>query len=257
MADRRAPGFLQRSARRIRRERFLFLLVALLALLLLSPLLDGRVHLHQLMNLFYTWVLMAAVYAVSQSRRQLVSAALLALPMLVAMWAAPVVKFAYLENWGLAFGSAFLAFVLVMIIGHIARCQRIERDLLFGAIVVYLLMGLMWALTFELLERLAPGAFKFPESPIGEDRYRFIYFSYVTLATLGYGDMTAATPLAGALTILEAIIGQMYLVVGVGWLVGIYISQKMAARESRRPAGDTSPPLAAPAVSLKTKEAPK
>ncbi|MFY9942979.1 MAG: potassium channel family protein [Desulfobacterales bacterium] len=265
-----SSGFWQRSLRRIRRERFLFLLVALLVLLLLSPLLRGLVRLHQLMNLCYTLVLLAAVYAVSQSRRQLVSAALLALPMLVTLWAAPTVKIPHLENWGLAFGSAFLAFVLVMILGHIARCRRIERDLLFGAIVVYLLMGLMWAFAFELLEGLTPGAFKFPESPIGEDPYRFVYFSFVTLATLGYGDMIAATPLAGALSILEAVIGQMYLVVGVGWLVGIHISQKIAEREGRGAAGgapapqpccrvpETSPhPLADPAVSSKPKEALK
>jgi hypothetical protein len=231
MAASSPTGFLERTVPRIRRERFLFLLVALLALLVLSPLLGGRVRLHQLMNLCYTLVLITAVYALSQSRRQLVSAALLALPMLVSLWAGRLVAIPHLQNWGLAFGSAFLGYVLVMIMGHIARCRRIDRDLLFGAIVVYLLMGLMWALTFELVERLAPGSFKFPEGPIGEHRYRFIYFSYVTLATLGYGDITAATAFAAALTILEAIIGQMYLVVGVGWLVGIHISQKMAERQ--------------------------
>ena len=254
-----SSGFWPRSLRRIQRDRFLFLLVAHLALLLLSPLLESLFALKLVVNLFYTLVLVTAVYAVSQSRRQLVSAALLALPMLVAMWATRLVEIPHLRNWGLAFGTIFVLYVLIVIIGHIARCRRIERDLLYGAIVVYLLMGLMWTFAFELLEGLTPGAFQFPENAIAEDPYRFVYFSFVTLATLGYGDMIPATPLAGALTILEAVIAQMYLVVGVGWLVGIYISQEMAARESRGAAGrgPLPGPPAAPDASARPKEAPQ
>ncbi len=254
-----SSGFWPRNLRRIQRDRFLFLLVAHLALLLLSPLLESLFALKLLVNLCYTLVLVAAVHALAYSRPQLVTAALLALPMLVAMWANRLVEIPHLRNWGLAFGTIFVLYVLIVIIGHIARCRRIDRDLLFGAIVVYLLMGLMWAFAFELLEGLTPGAFQFPENAIAEDPYRFVYFSFVTLATLGYGDMIPATPLAGALTILEAVIAQMYLVVGVGWLVGIHISQEMAARESRRAAGQgpLPGPPAAPAASAKPKEAPQ
>jgi hypothetical protein len=254
-----SSGFWSRSLRRIQRDRFLFLLLALLALLLLSPLLESLFTLKLLVNLCYTLVLVTAVHALADSRAQLVTAAVLALPMLVAMWVTRVVEIPHLRNWGLAFGTIFLLYVLMVIIGHIARCRRIERDLLFGAIVVYLLMGLMWTFAFELLEGLTPGAFQFPENAIAEDPYRFVYFSFVTLATLGYGDMIPATPLAGALTILEAVIAQMYLVVGVGWLVGIHISQQMAARESRGAAGQGPLPgaQAAPAASAKPKEAPQ
>ena len=254
-----STGFWPRRLRRIHRDRFLFLLLAHLALLLLSPLLESLFALRLLVNLCYTLVLVAAVHALADSRAQLVTAALLALPMLAAMWADRVVEISHLRNWGLAFGIIFVLYVQIVIIGHIARCRRIERDLLFGAIVVYLLMGLMWTFAFELLEGLTPGAFQFPENAIAEDPYRFVYFSFVTLATLGYGDMIPATPLAGALTILEAVIAQMYLVVGVGWLVGIHISQEMAARESLGAAGRGPLPglPAAPAASANPKEAPQ
>ena len=85
MAASSTPRFLPHLRRRIRRERFLFLLIALLALLLLSPLLEGFVRLRLLMNLFYTVVLITAVYALSRSQRQLLFAVLLALPMLLSM----------------------------------------------------------------------------------------------------------------------------------------------------------------------------
>lgn len=235
MAARSTPRFLPQLRRRIRRERFLFLLIALLAFLLLAPLLEGFVGLRLLMSLSYTVVLITSVYALSQSRRQLVAAVLLALPMLVSTWLNQFFNLTQTVKWGAAAGSVFIGYTLVMILGFIARCRRISRDLLFAAIVVYLLMGLMWGFFYELLESLSPGSFQFPAGPIGEGGHRYAYFSYVTLTTLGYGDMTPASDVAASLAILEAIIGQMYLVVGVAWLVGLHISQRMAGGEDETP----------------------
>jgi hypothetical protein len=54
----------------------------------------------------------------------------------------------------------------------------------------------------------------------------FQYFSFVTITTLGYGDITPVTEVAKAITVLEAVVGQLYLVVAVAWLVGMYVSKK-------------------------------
>jgi hypothetical protein len=82
-----------------------------------------------------------------------------------------------------------------------------------GAIALYLLIAMLFAFLYSLIEELAPGAFSMPgdwsrtASTSGE---AFYYFSVVTLTTVGYGDITAVHPLVRSLVMLEALIGQLY-----------------------------------------------
>jgi hypothetical protein len=102
-----------------------------------------------------------------------------------------------------------------------------------GAIAVYLLLGLAWAHTYDLIEYLSPGAF----TGTITDSARFsswMYFSFVTLATLGYGDITPMHPVARSLAVAEAITGQLYLAI----LIARLVSQELYYRASKE--GDTT-----------------
>jgi hypothetical protein len=116
--------------------------------------------------------------------------------------------------------------MLIFIYGH----KEVTRDLIVGAAVVYLFMALMWTFIFVVVETLHPGSFNLPEGQDIEATRHFLYYSFVTLTTLGYGDITPITSLARSLCILEAVIGQLYLVVQVAWLVGVHVSQSMLNR---------------------------
>ena len=87
-----------------------------------------------------------------------------------------------------------------------------------GAVTIYLLLGLIWARLYQLLELIRPGSFRFPP---GEDSNAatLTYFSFVTLATVGYGDVTPITIVSRDLAVLEAVMGQLYLVILISWLV--------------------------------------
>jgi hypothetical protein len=91
----------------------------------------------------------------------------------------------------------------------------------------------MWTFIFVVVETLHPGSFKIPEVQGLETTRQFVYYSFVTLTTLGYGDITPITSMARSLCILEAVIGQLYLVVQVAWLVGVHVSQSMMKRAGR------------------------
>ena len=93
--------------------------------------------------------------------------------------------------------------------------------------VVYLLMAMMWALLFRLVNDLQPGSFAMAESHMQGSRLLFFYYSFVTITTLGYGDITPVTDVAKSFSFLEAIVGQIYLVVLVARLVGTHIAQSM------------------------------
>jgi hypothetical protein len=91
---------------------------------------------------------------------------------------------------------------------------------------LYLLAALMWAFVYTVIELVDPASFNIDLSRPQDYLLEFQYFSFVTITTLGYGDITPVTEVAKAITALEAVVGQLYLVVAVAWLVGMYVSKK-------------------------------
>jgi hypothetical protein len=207
------------------RRRFFILAVSLLAFILFTPLVQGFVGIQILWNIFLTGILLSGVHAVSEKKRNVYTASLLALPMLVYSWSAYFVETnLYVVIVGSLCGVLFFAYMIVNILIFIYRQDKVTRDLISGAVVVYLLMAIMWTFIYRLIEAAHPGSFTIPTTDIHE-RMRFIYFSLVTISTLGYGDIVPKTSLASSLATLEAVVGQLYLVTTVAWLVGVRVSQ--------------------------------
>ena len=106
-----------------------------------------------------------------------------------------------------------------------------------GAVAAYLLLGLAWALAYETVALVATGAFSFAGPAEGE-RGRFIYFSFVTLSTLGYGDVIPVHPVARSLAVTEALTGQLYPAILLGRLVSLAsASGRAGSRRGDPPAG--------------------
>ena len=208
--------------------RFLLLLVSLLGLIVLVPLLEGYfAGIRFLLDIFVTAIFIAGIYAVSRNRFTGSIAIVLALPMFVSTWITPFWNSPLLVLTGDLFGIIFLAFALLSILTYVLQEQEVTADVIYGAIVVYLLMAIMWSFIYRVLETLHPDSFSFAQNAVGEKRTLFTYYSFVTITTLGYGDITPTTGVAKAFSVLEAVIGQIYLVVLVARLVGINISQSM------------------------------
>jgi Ion channel len=208
------------------RHRFIFLLVMILSMLAVFPFLENFIHLRFLFNIFLSAVLVSAVYALSQKIRHLAIAAVLAIPMLVSLWFDYVVHSAALFLIGRICGIFFIGFTIFHILSHIFKQKEVTKDTIAGATAVYLLMALMWAFIYAVLERLQPDSFAISVAGNLSEQNIFFYYSFVTITTLGYGDITPVANLAGSMAILEAVVGQLYLVVLVAWLVGMYVSKK-------------------------------
>jgi len=102
----------------------------------------------------------------------------------------------------------------------------IDANKIVGAICIYLLMGLIWALCYLLIAQAIPGAFNGLEQlPWYENFADVSYYSYVTLTTLGYGDISPVAPLARFLVYMEAIVGVFYMAILVASLIGISTSK--------------------------------
>lgn len=120
----------------------------------------------------------------------------------------------------------FMLVVALSLLGQVFSPGEITLDRIFGAISVYFLMALAWGLGYVLLENLYPGSFAGRLLAEGGHVPDLVYFSYVTLTTLGYGDIVPATPVARSLSLLEATVGVLYMATLVARLVGLYRSQK-------------------------------
>ena len=124
--------------------------------------------------------------------------------------------------------AVFAGTVVWLTYGSVMRGHRPVGDRIVGAICVYLLIGLGCASVYETLDGVIPGSFRFPADSawMTLDPIRYRYFSFVTLATLGYGDVTPVTALAGTLASMEAIGGQLYIAITVARLVALSLEDR-------------------------------
>jgi hypothetical protein len=132
--------------------------------------------------------------------------------------------------WGLVliFNLLFYSFIIFELIRYIVICKVVDNSILSASACVYLLLGLVWCYIYALLDYFFPGSIlPVLETNLFENFSRYLYFSLVTLTTLGYGDITPTTRIAQNWVVLEAIVGQLYLTMLVARLVGLYRLEKL------------------------------
>ena len=210
----------------IRIGRFYLLLISITLTLALRPFLEGFIGIRLLMDIFITAILMSGLYAASRKRHLFYVGLLIAFPALAVHWSSYFVEVPSSFIVGEVFGALFFTFLVVLILHYLSKEKKITTDVIAGAICGYLLIGLMWANFYSVLEALQPGSFQVPEH-LSTDLSYFTYYSYVTLTTLGFGDIIPMTNQARSLSVLESVTGPIYLAVTVARLVGIGISQSM------------------------------
>ncbi len=125
----------------------------------------------------------------------------------------------------------FMTTVGLSILGKVLSPGPVTLDKIFGAISVYLLAGLVLGLGFELLEMLEPGSLTGALNSEGSGSSDMVYFGYVTLTTLGYGDIVPVTPKARSLAMLGAIFGPLYVAILIARLVSAFGTVKEDAGE--------------------------
>ena len=207
------------------KERFFILLVSLMGLMVISPMSEEFIILKLLLDVFVTLVFISCIYAVSNKKIVVCISFALALPMFISMWVPVSAKISSLTLTGDLFGIFFMAFIVFEILSFIFKERDVSPNIIYASIVAYLLLAVMWAFIYKVIETLQPGSFSASQKIVGEGRSLFSYYSFVTITTLGYGDITPIKGAARAFSMLEAVIGQIYLVVLVARLVGMNIAQ--------------------------------
>ena len=206
--------------------RFLILLILIISMLVLTPFLDEFVSTKIVMDVFLTAIFIFIICTIQLKRSQAIIASILVLPLIITTWSTYFIEHTGISLLTKIFGALFFAYAAINISRIISKSEKVSKETIFAAIVAYLLIALMWAFLYMILELVSPGSFSFPDQESWGETMQFEYFSFVTITTLGYGDITPLTDKASALAMIEALVGQIYLVVLVAWLVGMHVSRK-------------------------------
>ena len=211
----------------IKQIRFSVLLFLTILMILVVPFLRGFVRLNLLLDIFTSLILISAIWATGVRKFKATVAVCLALLYLSLTWSGYAVQTDLLAFARNLVGILLFGLVIYSIIGYIVSSEEVTREIIFAAIVSYLFIAIIWSFGYSALELVEPGSFKMPdEMNSSGESFSFFYFSFITITTLGYGDVTPLTAKAASLAVVEALIGQIYLVVLVAWLVGMYVSRK-------------------------------
>ncbi len=211
----------------------MILLCLVLGLVVLVPIVQRFVAIRIFIDMFITAIVISMVYTVSSKKGHVIVGLVLATVMLTLLW----MQYFYPNKWIAAIsmmsGILFHALVILSIVGFMVKSAEVNREVIYAAILLYLVAAIMWAFAYSLLELIDPASFNIDLKQPGGYVMLFQYYSFVTITTLGYGDITPVTEVAKALSILEAIVGQLYLVVVVAWLVGMYVSKNSMQQSAK------------------------
>jgi voltage-gated potassium channel len=192
-----------------------------------------------LFDMLVTVLMLAAILSLCFQRQQRTAALCVGIPSVLFSLAGYAVS-GSLSKWGLFVGHLcqilFFMGASGLIIRSMFRARTLTGDSISGAICGYLFVGLAWGVLYSMVETFRPGSFEVspslgvPNSPTHSLRHVLTYYSFVTLTTVGYGDVIPRSAATRTCAWLEAIVGQFYMAVIVAGLVSM-----LAARGGRPP----------------------
>jgi hypothetical protein len=216
----------------MQKTNFFYLLVALLFLLLSVPITDDLrgISAPVAKAVVFSVMLLIGIWSLRGSGRFFS----IGLAFVVAGFVLNIVAInshiTFFEYTAILAVMGFLLVTITFTLRQVVVGTEINANRLVGAICVYLMLGVIWALAYSLVELATPGSFSGVAA--GQDAgwdSEWLYFSFVTLTTLGYGDILPLSELARALAYMEAVTGQFYVAILVAGLVSAYISDRQSA----------------------------
>ena len=226
----------------LNRHRNAALLVTLVVLILAGPIIHvlwggARPLVASLLNtLAFSLVLLAGVFTGGSREKAWYAAILCASGTIAFQVAYSLREVQLLYVAGLLSALMFVCLTVVRALSDILSAKRVSAETIAASLCVYLLLAIGWSIAYSLLDYTIPEAFSVSTSSSGESaRMLFgtgeaseaIYYSLVTITTLGYGDVSPVSPLARALAGIEALVGQLYIAVLIARLVALEITHRI------------------------------
>jgi hypothetical protein len=214
-------------------QRCFYLFVTLLALIALAPFIEAERSGIILRNLINAFVILSAVAAVGRSLSSFLVVLALAGPALVLRWLSLEPSDSALFDLALRFDAAVYAATIALLLRYVFDRAVLTADRLWGAAAAYLMIGVLWSFFYAIVDRASPESFAIRGSAAPLQLMDLLYFSFSTLTTTGFGDIVPLTRLARSATIVESIIGQLFLAILIARLVGVYPTHARSSASAR------------------------
>lgn len=220
-----------------RPERYWTILIGQIGLMVIASFMAENLVLYILFAFSLLWIFGSVIVTLWTTRRRKILALITGI---VAFLSAVIASFPampddvfFVSILTCVFAYSFFILIAIGSMSHsVFVTDKVDTDRIVGSICIYLLIGMFFAFIFTAIDLIDPASFNFGTE--GEPQLQtfrdYLYFSYTTLTTLGYGDMTPQIPFSRLLTSLEAMIGPIYLAIMVARLVGMHISQHAKRR---------------------------
>jgi hypothetical protein len=214
---------------KFRRFSAVQLLIALALFFIWAPFVEEIKGGDLIVSGLFSLVLLAGIVAVADRKRVLVIAIVLAIPAIAGRWINHFRPDLIPPAVFLVAGLILIAFVVGNLLRFVLRAPSVNTEVLCASISAYLMLGLMWTMAYWLVDQLTPGgAFSFNTNagPRSMNGFTGFYFSFITLSTVGYGDITPVSRIARWLAAMEAMTGLLYVAVLIARLVALYSTPK-------------------------------
>jgi hypothetical protein len=212
-----------------RQANFAYLLTGLLIILIAGPIFQEFTDQSLIIvtQIAFSATLIVSIWSLIDSRRWFVIGMILVIVEIVGTIISLARPSVIIDVITLVTALAFCSLSLVIALRHVLFGQQMDLNRMIGGICVYLLLGVSISILNMFIYRFIPGSFNgVPEFTAESNGIDLLYYSFVTMTTLGYGDITPAGSIARVLAYLAAISGQFYIAILVGTLVGMYLSQR-------------------------------
>jgi hypothetical protein len=221
---------MRRSVKSLRMPRFhrfstVQLLIALALFFIWAPFVEEIEGGELIVSALFSLVLLAGVVAVADRKRVMVIAIVLAIPAIAGRWINHFRPDLIPPAVFLVAGLILIAFVVGNLLLFVFRAPSVNTEVLCASISAYLMLGLMWTMAYWLVDQLTPGgafAFNTITGKQSMKGFNAFYFSFITLSTVGYGDITPVSRIARWLAAMEAMTGLLYVAVLISRLVSLY-----------------------------------
>ena len=201
------------------KSRFIYIIFAIMLVLLVNPFIRplGLIG-HLLSTLFLSMIPLASAYALTEDRKKAIIVLIIAAPFVILDGLNVFFINRSLMVVAFGFGTILYLYIVVLLVIKLLSIRVITAELIFCAISIYLLIGIMWAGIYSVLEGISPGSFS--------ETTDLLYFSFVTLTTVGFGDVAPLSVLSRRLAVFEAAMGSIYMAVIIAMIVGRYMSMQ-------------------------------
>lgn len=216
---------------KLRIRGFFGAFLAVMAIFFVVPVFEKNFYTHLLLQSSFILLILSTIYAIDGQRSVLIIGLCFLVPFIYFDSLSFQYHSALYMTIAYGFSLGFTLYAIVVLMRKILCARRVNADLIFVALMVYLLSGILWANFYFIENLLSPGSFQgagtlnFDTNThlnTYEQQFNFLYYSFATLATLGMGDITPLNHLAKSLTAMEAMFGQLFVAIIIAKLVSLW-----------------------------------